>query len=755
MSQLKSRLRAVAVAVATAAAVAGSLQFMPLAASASAPGAVLTATATSTSTSTSFRPGQEWLDTDGNVIQAHGGQVVPSTDDQGRTVYYLYGEDRTNGYHSSPGVHVYSSYDLYNWTDQGVALRALSSTAQFEEPYFQALYGDYTQAQKDAVYRDLGTTPVSGVTPPIIERPKVIYNERTGKWVMWAHMDGPSETSSAQYAKAKAGVAIADSPFGPFRYIDSFYLNSSPDGWDTPGMARDMNLFVDDDGTGYIIYSSEGNGTMFISKLNDEYTDLATPADEAVEGVDFNRIFVGWSREAPALFKHDERYFLLTSGTSGWAPNPTRYASATDLMGDWTEIGDPFPWWAQADSWNSQPSSVIPVDREHGKYIYMGDRWNGGTDLKNAQMVWLPLNMGEGGDTLSVEIWDEWTLDELDQWAAWDVTGVPATIRIGEAFDVPTVTVTQNGVSTSQPVQWAADGSFDQPGIVTVTGTLPGFGGRTFTRTVVVVPDGVRYAVNAGGQRTADWTALVDAASAESPVRNSRPDQQYGVDPTTHATWGYLGDASASAGTESGTMFSTLRYATGGAALTYRFDGLEPGRYTVYAGYSDPWAQWADRGARVAVNGAVVEADHDYEAGNQTAAYSAIAVGADGRIEVSLSPTRGPDVQLSWLIVTADEIAVPALEVEITASTRCVAKRVVLTAALRNAAQVPVAVTFESAYGTKRLASIAPGANGTYDFATRKARIPAGSVSATVTGLVGGSTVTQTVDAPYAARSCG
>ena len=175
---------------------------------------------------------------------------------------------------------------------------------------------------------------------------------------------------------------------------------------------------------GYIIYSSEDNATMYISKLNEEYTGLATPADQAVEGVDYNRIFAGWSREAPALFKHDERYFLLTSGTSGWSPNPTKYATATDLMGEWTEIGNPFPWWAQNDSWNTQPTSVIPVDRESGKYIYMGDRWNGGSDdaLRNAPLVWLPLNMGEGGDTLSVEVYDEWTLGQLDQWAVWSVS---------------------------------------------------------------------------------------------------------------------------------------------------------------------------------------------------------------------------------------------------------------------------------------------------------------------------------------------
>ncbi len=50
----------------------------------------------------SFRPGQDWRDNNGNLIQAHGGQVVTSKDAEGKTVYYLYGEDRTNGYHSAP-----------------------------------------------------------------------------------------------------------------------------------------------------------------------------------------------------------------------------------------------------------------------------------------------------------------------------------------------------------------------------------------------------------------------------------------------------------------------------------------------------------------------------------------------------------------------------------------------------------------------------------------------------------------------------
>lgn len=251
----------------------------------------LTAVPESASTDyTSFRPGSEWLDDAGNPIQGHGGQVVPATDADGKKVHYWYGEDRSNGYARTPGVHVYSSYDLYNWTDRGVALRTMTSRDDFDDPYFAALYGDDTAAQQDAVYRDLGVTRVGDLPGAILERPKVIFNARTKQWVMWVHADGPSATSNAQYAKATAGVAVSNSPFGPFRYLDSYRLdrvaaddptNAHPS---SPGMARDMNLFVDDDGTAYIIYASEKNLTLYISKLDADYTNLSTDPAEAVEG---------------------------------------------------------------------------------------------------------------------------------------------------------------------------------------------------------------------------------------------------------------------------------------------------------------------------------------------------------------------------------------------------------------------------------------------------------------------------------------
>lgn len=110
------------------------------------------------------------------------------------------------------------------------------------------------------------------------------------------------------------------------------------------GMLRDMTLFKDDDGTAYVVYSSEENATTIIHKLNDEYTGLSgdledisqnTPAN-FTEGVDYVRVFAGQYREAPAMFKDGDTYYLITSGQSGWNPNPCQYSYVEgDIFGEW------------------------------------------------------------------------------------------------------------------------------------------------------------------------------------------------------------------------------------------------------------------------------------------------------------------------------------------------------------------------------------------------------------------------------------
>ena len=70
----------------------------------------------------------------------------------------------------------------------------------------------------------------------------------------------------------------------------------------------------DDDKAAYIIYSSHGNKDLHIGRLTKDYTDVTATFKKAGG-------LVGKKREAPALFKHNGRYFMITSGCTGWDPN--------------------------------------------------------------------------------------------------------------------------------------------------------------------------------------------------------------------------------------------------------------------------------------------------------------------------------------------------------------------------------------------------------------------------------------------------
>lgn len=196
---------------------------------------------------TSFKSGEIWLDTLGSKISAHGGQIIKQGD-----TYYWYGEDNKVSYSLTTGVSCYSSTDLKNWKYEGLAFKA---------------FDDGTEAKQ---FTDEFMTDSLLGQQGRIERPKVIYNENTGKYVMWMHLE-----KNGNYALSLAGVATADSPTGPFEWQwygspvrDSYVMVNN----NYSQTFRDMNLFVDDDGTAYVFYSSENNQTMYAVRLNDEYT---------------------------------------------------------------------------------------------------------------------------------------------------------------------------------------------------------------------------------------------------------------------------------------------------------------------------------------------------------------------------------------------------------------------------------------------------------------------------------------------------
>lgn len=228
-------------------------------------------------TYSSFKPGQLWYDDRGEVINAHGGGILYADNK-----YYWFGEKR--GAHKQEGVNVYSSEDLYNWKFEGLAL-----------------------APND---EDSTSDIAKGC---LMERPKVIYNSKTKKYVMWFHL----ELRGQGYKAARAGVAVSDNVTGPYKFINSFRPNGN--------MSRDMNLFVDEDGSAYHIYSSRENYDLRIAKLTDDFLAVTTR----------DSMLFSKHREAPALFKYKNKYYLITSAATGWRPNKATMHAASSLFGPW------------------------------------------------------------------------------------------------------------------------------------------------------------------------------------------------------------------------------------------------------------------------------------------------------------------------------------------------------------------------------------------------------------------------------------
>ena len=88
--------------------------------------------------------------------------------------------------------------------------------------------------------------------PWVVQRPKVIFNNRTKKFVLYFHLDQPKHKQThglGGYKFRRVGVATADLPAGPFTFIRGF----QPDG--IPSL--DMNLFRDPlDGQAYVFFGS-------------------------------------------------------------------------------------------------------------------------------------------------------------------------------------------------------------------------------------------------------------------------------------------------------------------------------------------------------------------------------------------------------------------------------------------------------------------------------------------------------------------
>lgn len=303
--------------------------------------------------------GTQFKDTLGNVIHAHGGGMIYY-----EGYYYWYGEYRDTTNHFL-GVSCYRSKDLMNWEHRGEVLTPNSA---------------------------------SELKSCNIERPKVMYNPATKEFVMWMHWE-----NGVHYGEARAAVAYCSTPDGKYTYKGSFrpMVNSGVIDHDKPGyMSRDCNVFVDTDGKGYFISSSNENMDLHLYELTPDFKSIASLKA---------KLFVGKQREAPCLIKRNGYYYLITSGCTGWDPNQGKYCYSKNLASGWSELVN----LGSSTTYNSQPAFIIPVQGSSTtSYLYTGDRWAGawGGKVNDSQYVWLPL-VFESDTKLELPYYDSIKID--------------------------------------------------------------------------------------------------------------------------------------------------------------------------------------------------------------------------------------------------------------------------------------------------------------------------------------------------------
>lgn len=272
----------------------------------------------------SIKPGQVWLDTDGNRIQAHGGSVIAVGD-----TFYWYGEnkEKTTGedkiWHW--GVRCYSSKDLYNWKSEGIII---------------------PPDEEDA------SSPLH--PSAMMDRPHIVYNERTKKYVAWLKIMGEPSAFA---------VLLADSILGPYTMAKR---RVNPCGL----QVGDFDIQVDADTKKAYLFSESPHTFIYSVELNEDYTDAA--GDYTAH---FPHEGPPDAREAPAHFQRNGLHYLITSGTTGYFPNPSEYSLSQHWQGPYEVQGNPHVGDCSRTSFNSQITSVFRHPAKKDLYIALADRW--------------------------------------------------------------------------------------------------------------------------------------------------------------------------------------------------------------------------------------------------------------------------------------------------------------------------------------------------------------------------------------------
>jgi hypothetical protein len=267
-------------------------------------------------------PGIAFKDSDGNVVNAHGGGVIRVCD-----TFYLHGEyflgtTTDNDFH---GFSMYSSKDLATWKSEGIVLPQQAS-------------GQLGPNRKG-------------------ERPHIIQCPSTGEFVLYAH-------SADTTYQADKEVVYATSSTVNGQYA---FKGSLTDASGTIAAHSDMSALTD----GKAAYVVTESGWVY-TLSNDCHSWISTKQYSAVNGKT-------GGLEAPTVFRAGSTYYWIGSDKTGWRANDDFYSTAPSMSGPWTYQGYLAP--VGKLTWMTQSTWVTPVVGSAGTtYMYWGDHWDGDQD---------------------------------------------------------------------------------------------------------------------------------------------------------------------------------------------------------------------------------------------------------------------------------------------------------------------------------------------------------------------------------------
>ena len=206
------------------------------------------------------------------------------------------------------------------------------------------------------------------------ESVNIKYNKKANNFGFIAH----AEKGSGGYDFAR--ISIATYTPGDEKMV--FHGAVRPGGDDV----RDLNTFIDDDGTTYIMGATHNNADLAIYRLKDDWSGIEKRVALINQGA--------W-RELPNILKVDGYYYLFTSGCAGWYPTPGMYNSAINMEGPWSELRNV----GNMTTFSSQSGYGFYLKEDSTNYIMNSYRWMGNwkdATIKTTQSLRFPITVSDG-----------------------------------------------------------------------------------------------------------------------------------------------------------------------------------------------------------------------------------------------------------------------------------------------------------------------------------------------------------------------